>query len=61
MAITMATTLIRNILSWKKITCRTGTTGKPKVPTTLEKREDASKINPTPQIANSCHTIWLTM
>ncbi|EXC50736.1 hypothetical protein L484_000382 [Morus notabilis] len=53
----MAITLIPSILSWKKITAKTGTTGKLKTLMTLEKSEDTSRMSPTAPILQSCHEI----
>lgn len=54
---TMAINFKPCILSWKKTTARTGTIGKPAIPTALEKREDVSKISPAEPIAYSCQHI----
>ena len=43
----MEITFIPPIFSWKKITARIGTIGKPKTLMALENKEDTSKIKPT--------------
>ncbi|KAG7012523.1 hypothetical protein SDJN02_25275, partial [Cucurbita argyrosperma subsp. argyrosperma] len=50
----MATILMPSILSWKKMTAKTGTMGKPKAPMALEKREETSKMRPTEPTENTC-------